>query len=60
MKQPTLSSQRREIERLKARIAVLEQTIDADKKVIRAHIYDVVDREIKITQAIAILTGEDA
>ncbi len=60
MKPPTLSSQRREIERLKARIAVLEDHLDKHSAVAREHIYDVVDAQMKIKQAIEILSGEDA
>ena len=58
-KKPTLSAQRREIERLKARIEVLEQKMDKDAFVIRERLYDAVDANMKISQAMAILRGDD-
>jgi len=58
-KKPTISSQRREIERLKARIEVLEQKMDKDAFVIRERLYDAVDANMKISQAMAILRGDD-
>lgn len=58
-KKPTISSLKREIERLKARNAVLEQSIDNHWEGTRQTIYSVVDAEMKIKQAIAILSGED-
>lgn len=59
MKQPTLSSQRRQIERLEARIGVLEAELAKQQKIIREHIYDAVDAKMKIQQAMAILLGDD-
>lgn len=58
-KKPTISSLKREIERLKARAAVLESEVERRDVIIREHIYDVVDAEMKIKQAMAILSGED-
>ena len=58
MKQATITSQRREIERLKARIALLEEKLDKHTAVNREHIYDVVDAQMRIKQAIEILMGE--
>lgn len=58
-KKPTISSLKREIERLKARAAVLESEVERRDVIIREHIYDVVDAKMKIKQAMAILSGED-
>ena len=58
-KKPTISSLKREIERLKARAAVLESEVERRDVIIREDIYDVVDAEMKIKQAMAILSGED-
>ena len=58
-KQPKISSLKREIERLKARAMVLEMEVERRDVIIREHIYDVVDAEMKIKQAMAILSGED-
>ena len=58
-KKPTISSLKREIERLKARAVVLESEVERRDVIIREHIYDVVDAEMKIKQAMAILSGED-
>ena len=58
-KQPKISSLKREIERLKARAAVLESEVERRDAIIREHIYDVVDAEMKIKQAMAILSGDD-
>ena len=58
-KKPTPASQRREIERLKARIEVLEQKLDKDAFVMRERLYDAVDANMKISQAMAILRGDD-
>ena len=58
-KKPTISSLKREIERLKARAAVLEMEVERRDVIIREHIYGVVDAKMKIKQAMAILSGED-
>ena len=58
-KKPTISSLKREIERLKARAAVLESEVERRDVIIREHIYDFVDAEMKIKQAMAILSGDD-
>ena len=58
-KQPKISSLKREIERLKARAAVLESEVERRDVIIRKHIYGVVDAEMKIKQAMAILSGDD-
>lgn len=58
-KKPTISSLKREIERLNARAVVLESEVERRDVIIREHIYDVVDAEMKIKQAMAILSGED-
>ena len=58
-KKPTISSLKREIERLKARAAVLESEVERRDVIIREHIYDFVDAKMKIKQAMAILSGED-
>ena len=58
-KKPTISSLKREIERLKARAAVLESEVERRDVIIREHIYDFVDAQMKIKQAMAILSGED-
>lgn len=58
-KKPTISSLKREIERLKARAVVLEMEVERRDVIIREHIYGVVDAEMKIKQAIAILSGDD-
>ena len=58
-KKPTPAAMRREIERLKARIGVLEQKIETNAAVMQEHLYDVVDAKIKISQAIDILMGDD-
>lgn len=58
-KKPTISSLKREIERLKARAAVLESEVERRDVIIREHIYDFVDAQMKIKQAMAILSGDD-
>ena len=58
-KKPTISSLKREIERLKARAVVLESEVERRDVIIRERIYDVVDAEMKIKQAMAILSGDD-
>lgn len=58
-KKPTISSLKREIERLKARAVVLESEVERRDVIIREHIYDFVDAKMKIKQAMAILSGED-
>ena len=58
-KKPTISSLKREIERLKARAAVLESEVERRDVIIREHIYDFVDAKMKIKQAMAILSGDD-
>lgn len=59
MKPPTISSQRRQIERLQARIEVLEAELVNHQKVQYERLYDTVDAQMKIKQAMAILSGED-
>ncbi|NMM21565.1 MAG: hypothetical protein HHJ15_16690 [Rhodoferax sp.] len=58
-KKPTIASLKREIERLKARNYVLKQSIDIYWEGTRKSICGVVDAEMKIKQAMAILMGED-
>ena len=58
-KKPTISSLKREIERLKARAVVLEMEVERRDVINREHIYGVVDAKMKIKQAMAILSGED-
>lgn len=58
-KKTTLSSLKREIERLKARAVVLEFEVERRDAIIREHIYAVTDAQMKIKQAMAILSGED-
>lgn len=58
-KKPTISSLKREIERLKARAVVLESEVERRDVIIREHIYDFVDAKMKIKQAMAIFSGED-
>ena len=58
-KKPTISSLKREIERLKARAMVLEMEVERRDVIIREHIYDFVDAKMKIKQAMAILSGDD-
>lgn len=58
-KKPTISSLKREIERLKARAVVLEMEVERRDVIIREHIYDFVDAKMKIKQAMAILSGDD-
>lgn len=58
-KQPKISSLKREIERLKARAVMLESEVERRDVIIREHIYDFVDAQMKIKQAMAILSGED-
>lgn len=59
MKPPTLSSQRRQIERLQARIEVLEAELASRQKATYERLYDTVDAQMKIKQAMAILSGDD-
>lgn len=51
---------RRRCERLQARLDVMERKLDEQAAVIRQHLYDVVDANMKIKQALAILHGNDA
>ena len=58
-KKPTIASLKREIERLNARLAAAEKAFDRHIDAYRENLYDSVDAQIKIRQAIAILTGVD-
>ena len=55
----TIAQLKRQNQRLQARIIELEGAYDKQASVIREHIYDVVDAEMRIKQALAILTGND-
>jgi len=58
-KKPTITSLKREIERLNARLAAAESVIDRHWNGIRNNIYSTVDAQMRIKQAIAILEGRD-
>lgn len=58
-KPPTIGQLKRKIERLEARLAEMEAKYDKAMAVARQHIYDVVDANMRIEQAAAILRGEE-
>jgi hypothetical protein len=55
----TIASLRRQNERLEGRLMVLEAKLDGQAGVIRQHLYDVVDADLRIKQAMAILRGDE-
>ena len=59
-KKPTIAILKRKVERLEARIAVLEHEIDRHQVIYRERLYYVVDAELRIKQAMAILIGDEA
>jgi len=59
-KKPTIASLNRKVERLEARISVLEHEIARHQEIYRERLYYVVDAELRIKQATAILMGDDA
>ena len=57
-KPKTTGQLKRENEKLKSRIAALEQKLDKHLVVYRDNLYSACDAETRIRQAIEILTGE--
>ena len=55
----TIAKLNRKVARLEARLMELEAQLDNHRAAGREHIYGVVDAEMRIKQAIAILTGND-
>jgi uncharacterized ubiquitin-like protein YukD len=58
-KPETIAQLRRKIERLEARITVLQSVVDGHWDVYRKNLFDVSDAQIRIKQAMRILSGED-
>jgi hypothetical protein len=50
----------RKVARLEARLAELEGFVEKQNVIIRENLYGVVDAEMRIKQAIAVLNGGDA
>lgn len=58
-KPPTIAQLKRKIERLEARLEEAEQRMYQSQEVNRNNLYSHVDAQIRIKQAIAILSGEE-
>lgn len=56
---PTIGQLQRKIAKLQSRLTECEAQLDKQFIIIREHIYDVVDAELKIKHALAILRGEE-
>jgi hypothetical protein len=55
---PTIGQLQRQIAKLQARLTECESQLDKQSTIIREHIYDVVDAQLKIKLALEILRGE--
>lgn len=58
-KPPTIAQLKRKIEQLEARLEEAEQRMYQSQEVNRNNLYSHVDAQIRIKQAIAILSGEE-
>jgi len=58
-KKPTVASLQRKIERLEARLAEADAKLAKQFEVYRASMYEAVDAQTRIAQAMAILKGEE-